>query len=304
MSVLIAYGAEVAYRDLIQLATVVKPSELKECFLGAVSSAANPFIPGMALSAALSDAVMKSRENEQRVLSALRDGLDELLLEVLERLPQSIRAFVGGIDGCAVVFEPETTGALPEGFRGPLRIALEEPQYTENLCVAPLVFEYLSFKFASGLPDAKDTSDIVGPFTDSSEAPSTPQDRRRKFLYSRGMVADTVLGRSMQGIGLTGPGRDLALASMDSFFSVTIFPGIQFIAVGILTRPMEYYKVPALRMVFDFAVHIFVLSMYTALVVGVDGTTFDTTEILLTVQVMVSIDLQIFFLILKRSKSI
>lgn len=47
MSVLFAYGADVAPRDLIALARVLTLKELKNVFLGGVACVDNPFIPGM-----------------------------------------------------------------------------------------------------------------------------------------------------------------------------------------------------------------------------------------------------------------
>lgn len=47
MSVFFAYGAEVAPKELIALATVLTLEELKGVFLGGVACVDNPFIPGV-----------------------------------------------------------------------------------------------------------------------------------------------------------------------------------------------------------------------------------------------------------------
>lgn len=66
----------------------------KFCFL-AVTSAANPFIPGITLSAVLAEAAKHADEGERKTLIEIREGIDELLLEMFERLPQTVSGFDG-----------------------------------------------------------------------------------------------------------------------------------------------------------------------------------------------------------------
>lgn len=53
MSLFFAYGAEVAPKELIGLATVLTLEELKKVFLGGVAYVDNPFIPGVRCGVAL-----------------------------------------------------------------------------------------------------------------------------------------------------------------------------------------------------------------------------------------------------------
>ena len=52
-------------------------------------------------------------------------------------------------------------GVGRDEYRGPLKLVLEEQQFTETICVSPLVFEYLSSKFVSGLPLPWDSEDHI-----------------------------------------------------------------------------------------------------------------------------------------------
>lgn len=100
------------------------------------------------LSVALEESLKNAPERERRCLGALQKVLDKLLLAVLDRLPQAIADFPGGVGGCESVLEPEVAGVLrDEDFRGPLRLALQERQFSETLCIAPLVFKYMSYRY-------------------------------------------------------------------------------------------------------------------------------------------------------------
>lgn len=71
---------------------------------------------------------------------------------------------------------------------------------------------------------------------------------RGDFNPSTGLVADGRLGRLMQGMALpAAPTRKGGILEMptvwDKMFSGTILPGAQFVAVGILKKPLDYYKV-------------------------------------------------------------
>lgn len=281
MSVLVALGADITPPDLIDIAQELTLDELKSCFIGGVCSADNPIAAGMALSVAIETAVWILPGRQRRNLSDLQDKLDELLLEVLERLPQSINRMPRGVDGCVAIFEPETVGARGANYRGPLKLALQERQFTETVCVSPLVFEYLSYKFVSGLPMPWDSEDHI----------RTTYDRQRgSFSITEGMAAESYLGRLMQGLrtrrgsqgGLDRP-RD-----WDKLLSSTMYPGTQFVVAGVITKPVVFYKVPAIRMSLDLIVHLFMLAVYTVVVLEDDDGTVSKTEIALTFHVMVS----------------
>ena len=279
MSVLVALGAEVTAADLINITQEIMLDELKSCFLAGVCSADNPFTVGMALSVAIETAVRMLPERERRNLSDLQDKLDELLLEVLERLPQAIHRVPGGIHGCMAIFEPETVGVRRSDFRGPLKLALQERQFTETICVSPLVFEYLSYKFVSGLPMPWDSEHHITSTYDGQQGPVS---------ITYGMVAESDLGRLMQGLrrgsqtSLARPGH------WEKLLSSTIYPGMQFVVTGIIAKPMTFYKVPAIRMSLDFIVHLFMLAVYTVVVLEDDDESISETEIALTLHVVVS----------------
>lgn len=291
ISVLIAYGAEVTHPDLIRLAKVCKPAELKECFISALSSVDNPFVLGMTLSVAFDDAAPKAGEREGRTLSVLMQTVDDVLLEVLERLPQTIRTFAGGVDGCAVVFEPETTGALPASRAGPLTLALHERQFTETFCVAPLVFEYLNHQFVSGLPNILDREDFLGrPRGDENVSPTSAH-YGQAYLFADGLVADGPLAKQMQGLEIRAPRADGLLSQTTGwarmFISGTLLAGAQFVAVGILTKPMRYYKVAVIRLALDVIVHLTMLWVYTRVVLKDAQGGLTKSEVVLTFHVTV-----------------
>ena len=87
MPVLVALGAEVTATDLIDFTQKLTLDERKRCLLDGVSSADSPFAVGMTLTVAIETAAQVIPGREKRILSDLQDKLDELLHEVLERLP-------------------------------------------------------------------------------------------------------------------------------------------------------------------------------------------------------------------------
>eukprot|EP00903_Cladosiphon_okamuranus_P011809 g11097.t1 len=262
LSVLFAYGAEVSSMDLVELARLVSLDQLKACFLGGLSLVDNPFPAGSHLSVAIENALDSASAAERRALSGLQETLDDVLVEVLERLPQAMEDFPGGVNGFAVVFEPEIAGTRGENYRGPVRLALSEKKWGQTFCASPLVFEYISHKFTAGLPDLKDTGNLLGK---AAGAHSGSPAEGRDFLYSTQMVANSVLGRMMQGSGLMEWGSESIPRprDWDRIWGGTLLPGAQFIAIGVLTRPKSYYKVPALRMLLDFCAHLLVLTLFT-----------------------------------------
>lgn len=100
-------------------------------------SASNPFIPGMHLSVTLAAAAEDAPEGERRNLTSAQRGVDYLLLEVLERLPQRVLGFKKHMRDCSSVFEPEGSKENPRDRRGPLRVALKERQQMETFCTVP-----------------------------------------------------------------------------------------------------------------------------------------------------------------------
>eukprot|EP00752_Nemacystus_decipiens_P004796 g4364.t1 len=286
LSVLFAYGAEVSPTDLIELARLVSLEQLKACFLGGLCSVDNPFPAGSQLSVAIDNALGSASATERCALSGLQETLDDILVEVLERLPQTIDHFPGGVNGIAVVFEPEIAGTRGAGYRGPVRLALDEPKWGRTFCSSPLIFEYMSHKFAAGLPNLRDTENLLGIKATGAHC-GCPMEAR-DFLYSTQMVANSVLGRKIQGSGLGGWGSESIRRprAWDRIWGGTSLPGAQFIAIGLLTRPMSYYKVPALRMLLDFCAHLLVLTLYTTVALQDHQLGVTLVEIILKFHIM------------------
>lgn len=248
---LLKHGAIPKPKHLFELSRQCRIEHLNGLFLGAVSRAHNPFVPGMILSVALANAAMRAPEREQRTFCMLRDRVDELLLEILERLPQTTRGFTGGVKTCEGILEPEAVTSAPSTFLGPLQMALKERQQTETFVTTPLFQEYLATKFVSGLPSMLDTNGSAA----LALRDATYINIREPSLYDMGFVADGVGGRYMQG------DRHRKIIN-----ATTILPGAQFALVGMVAKPCRYYEMPVLRMMFDIVVYLGVLVLYSIVV--------------------------------------
>lgn len=255
VSMVFKYGGEPTWRDLMRLGwanarSVYTMEALEDCVMGAVESAENPFIPGVMLSIALSDAVRGAPEAYQRMFVALHEGVDELLLEVLDRLPQTVRGFRGGMGGVRAIFEPESTGAIPKGCTGPLRSFVLREKQMRTFCVSALVMDYLSRKFTRGLPNLVDSDGVI---TDKHGL---------SYLKSTGLVIDGSSSRELS-IG------QLLQGTVDEY-NLTFLPGAQFIIAGIVANPGEYYKVPSLRLIWDLVVYVVMLVCFNNFVLMYD----------------------------------
>lgn len=248
MSVLIAYGADPALEDLIHLSDVCTSDQMKDCFLSAMARVDNPIIPGFTLSIALGEAVEIAPVDHKLLLASLRQQVDELLLEVLERLPQAVRDFTGRFRGCAEVFEPGSKRACPSDFAGPIQQALEDEHYADTLCTVPIIADYISYKFVSDLPNILSTGSVFS-------APSARKEDQQDNLQRAKLVADGDLGRLMQGLPRAPVGSDapddranrtkpFVEGCWDMVSSGDLLlPGMQFIVVGVVSKPYSYYKV-------------------------------------------------------------
>lgn len=128
-------------------------------------------------------------------------------------------------------------------------MVLDMQQFTETFCVAPLVFEYLSRQFVAGLPDMRDTENILHP-PDRDDATSMDEWVGPEHLHDDGLVGYSPLAKHMQGIWSTVSRAVENTARRTKLFKIwgtTILPGVQFIAVGVITRPESYYKVSPLK---------------------------------------------------------
>ena len=83
--------------DMVSCATGFEAS--RKCFLDAVSSAVNPLLVGMILSLRLAEASELGQEGQRQVVSRLQKEVEDLVLEVFERLPHTVEGFQeGGIE--------------------------------------------------------------------------------------------------------------------------------------------------------------------------------------------------------------
>lgn len=274
VTIVLKHGGEPTPEDLSRLGWFIARGTctmelLEACFLRAIESARNPFVPGIRLSVVLSDAIRGAQEGSQRTFVVLQEGVDGLLLKILEGLPQTVRKFPHGMAGCRSLFEPETTGELPQGFEGPLRSLVENEEQLRKFCVSPLVMNYLSRSFTRGLPNLRDTQRAIG----DAEGLS--------YLRSEGLVVDSNLtcdvchGQKLQG---TGGGR------------LTYLRGAQFVIAGVVAKPANYYRVPSLRMGWDLVVYIVLLVLFDKFVLMYPNKPLTWGEVGLGVYIMVSLD--------------
>ncbi|CAM9466764.1 unnamed protein product, partial [Ectocarpus sp. 8 AP-2014] len=270
LAYLLQHGAKPTNKGLLRLCNLVKFPRLKESLLGSISSADNPFIPGMNLSVACTMATRRAMEGEKRRLASMQAAIDELLLEVLEHMPQTVKGFKGEMRDCAAIFEPETVISRFHGCQGPLHVVLSKRQQMETYCTIPLVLDFMSRKFTKGLPSLRDTEGVLLNNKSFTEPGQT--------LYGDGLLAEGrvfFFGMALQ--------RGYAGGTLSS---ITYFPGARFIISGLLSRPGSYYKVPALRMCLDLVTYILMMIIFGGFVILHEaGDTFDWMEIVFTMYI-------------------
>ncbi|CAM9209896.1 unnamed protein product [Ectocarpus sp. 6 AP-2014] len=270
LAYLLQHGAKPTNKGLLRLCNLVKFPRLKESLLGAISSADNPFIPGMNLSVACTMATRRAMEGEKRRLASMQAAIDELLLEVLEHMPQTVKGFKGEMRDCSAIFEPETVISRFHGCQGPLHVVLSKRQQMETYCTIPLVLDFMSRKFTKGLPSLRDTEGVLLNNKRFTEPGQT--------LYGDGLLAEGrvfFFGMALQ--------RSYAGGTLSS---ITYFPGARFIIAGLLSRPGSYYKVPALRMCLDLVTYILMMIIFGRFVILHEaGDTFDWMEIVFTMYI-------------------
>ncbi|CAN0519505.1 unnamed protein product, partial [Ectocarpus sp. 12 AP-2014] len=250
---------------------------LHDCCLRAVATSDNPFISGMILSVALVDAAKIAPEGERGTLEAIQDHVDALLLEILERLPQTVNGFNGGMAGCSAVFGPEFDGNTGEstGFKRPLALLLANRVQRETFCSTPLIMDYLSRKFTHGLPDVGDKNGVLRNGTEldmlSGSGPGMmslvigSDDEELDKRGFRGFRHQVLLGTGSLKASFESP-RALLQGAHDKFPSLTFLPGAQFAIAGFLAKPNNYYRIPAVRMVLDVVVYLLVIIALSVLV--------------------------------------
>lgn len=294
---LLRNNAPPQFERFVELSREVKPEWLRTTCMRAVTSANNPFIPGMALSVALAGAAKRAPEGERRKLKILHDGIDDLLLEILERLPKTVLGFEKAAAGCSAVFEPELQHPGDNALaKGPLSMALENRTQTAMFCTSPLVIDFLSRKFTRGLPNWRDSGGILlepteleylagytqGTQADRFQPSRDPVRQEDSLVISESDMPTKELGdflkRNLQG----------ADANAQDGHRMTLLPGIQFVTAGLLAKPNTYYEVPAMRMALDFVVYLGMLVFFCTLVLFHEDGALTWGEIVFAVYLVVS----------------
>lgn len=149
------------------------------------------------------------------------------------------------------LFEPETTNAQVTDEEGPLSLALACAGRIVTFATTPLGMDYMFTKFTRGLPSPRDAAHVL-----VLEAPHLDPREEAKGQESLTALCDGswlgwvfgVAGRALVGNTVCG---------------LTLFPGVHFIATGVVAMPNSYYKVPVMRMVLDLLVYLAVLVFFT-----------------------------------------
>ncbi|CAN0026943.1 unnamed protein product, partial [Ectocarpus sp. 12 AP-2014] len=260
------------------------------------------FIPGLVLSIRLAEAAEKTNEGERRAITDVQASVNDLLLEILEGLPRSVRSFERDMDDSGDMFEP---ASLPsKDFETPMEMILSRRQQTEIFCSAPLVMDFIKRKFTLGLPSMRDKKGILA---DSQEilhlsgrdvrgnvclvlgtvVTDADADVRREDGPFIALIAEemdkkveradngqsseqawahpTLLGSKSLLASFRSP-RALLQGANDRLPCLTPFPAAQFIAAGLAARPNDYFRVPVMRMVLDLVVYLGVLVVLSTFV--------------------------------------
>lgn len=252
--------------NLKQLAGAVDPSPddwFDSWCLNTVASADNPFIPGITLSVLLSEGAERASEGDRRIMLSLHEKVNTLLLEVLERLPNTVRGFPGGMEGCSAMFEPEGQTQDPRYLPGPLREMLQKRRQMEVFCSAPLVMDFLSLVFKKGLPDLRDTNNLRA---NGNELRYLCGSGHESLVLNQSRIRDGSDDGFHLGCFLQGTQPTIGKSDLLPGKATTVLPGVQFIAAGVVAKPCSYYHVPALRMVLDFLVYAGMLVFFCVLV--------------------------------------
>ena len=233
---------------------------IKTCLSGPLISSKNPFVPGLKLSVAFSNAAGNAPEGERRNLSSLQQTVDEFLLEVLERLPQTVRGCTGYMD-CSDLFEPDEDP-------NPLQMMVGKREQRLTFCKAPLVMDYLSVRFCRGLPGLLDTGRILDDMemlrnlakANDGLVLGVKETQMRKQV--KDYESPTPLDHLCHPLVLL-QGSDADFPGLAGIPIVGRCPGLQFITAGIVARPSQYYRVPMLRMVLEFVVYVLMLAFFS-----------------------------------------
>ncbi|CAN0130078.1 unnamed protein product [Scytosiphon promiscuus] len=247
---------------------------LQKSCLSAITSATNPFIAGMYLSAALTKVAKTAIEAKRRKLLEIETRVDALLLEIFERLPQTVRGFHQGMDGCTAVLEPfhsRDSSEDPEVLGGPLTQMFAAREQAETFCSVPLVMDFLSRRFTLGLPNPTDSDEVL---KDSDELKFLDEgltDEYEHHLVVRSVKA-SLKDDDWLAFGFTEYPLTMLQGASDKVPRLTFLPGVQFVLAGLIAMPRSYYRVPATRMALDVVLYTyFIVVVSVALLFQEDG---------------------------------
>lgn len=297
LSSLMACSAQPTTAHLKKLAKrYASGDKFKGCCLRAITSAANPFIPGIILSVRLGKTAKQATEGERRTITEIQTSVDALLLEIFERLPRTVRGFDdastahGGMDLCTEMLEPQRKGPSKESndLGGPLEMILSEQHQLETFCNVPLVMDFLLNKFTLGLPDLMDTEGVLRNADQLKFLAHRQSNGKSDGLVLGEEATDPYEGPRVPWFLPAAEWKDAGYLCSDSGAllqaahplvpSLTYFPGGQFIVAGVVGEPSKYYKVPVMRMMLDFVVYIAMVAAITTLVLFNSSSPADGVE--------------------------
>ncbi|CAN0295884.1 unnamed protein product [Ectocarpus sp. 12 AP-2014] len=143
LSCFLEYPAVLDPKDVVNLSRYAPEGWIRTCFLDTVAYVENPFVAGITLSVSLAEAAVVAPQGERRKLLSVQTKLDNLLLEVLERLPQTVHGFgLGGMEICQALFEPSVSVEGAREGLGPLRMILRNRGHMETFATQPLIVDF------------------------------------------------------------------------------------------------------------------------------------------------------------------
>ena len=295
--------------DLVELSRRGSDHWLSACFLETVASVENPFLTGITLSVGLAKAAEIAPRGEGRKLSSLQNKVDNLLLEILERLPQTVQGFEVGMASCAALFEPEVDVEDARGFQGPLWMVLQSREHMETYCSQPLIVNFLVRRYACGLPNLVGTKELPNQRQELIELAHgaasacdsrTGMDKRSRErclvldvqdklsgagtrILNEGLILRSILSPCIMLQGLDPDRQSLRKSSL------SVLPGAQFLTAGVAAKPDAYYRVPDVRMVLDVAVYLGMLVVFSAAILFHDDGPLTAGEVMFAFYVLVCV---------------
>lgn len=99
LACLLSHGVWPTPKQICMVTSAKGFQRSRKCFLDAICSAVNPLLVGMILSLTLAEAAELGNEGQRQVVARLQKEVEDLVLEVFERLPKTVDGFqAGGIE--------------------------------------------------------------------------------------------------------------------------------------------------------------------------------------------------------------